>query len=235
VGQTFRPALHLVFVRGEARTSGDYAVEEGQREYLKLLFDTVPTALKEGVRTGFSVLLDPTREIAEREVALQQLGKLGKDAILALDVLGREERMRANEAIALADIRTVITSQAAYAYANGGLFDALDCLETPSRCLPKYAPGAPPFLSGETLMGSRAGYLRTFQPGPAATRDQIKKAKGSPTSLTSFAVTAVPEKPGQGGLRAFCGDATGRICVNEDGDAPPAEDGHCSDPCREPR
>jgi hypothetical protein len=216
VDQTFRPALYLVFVRGEASASGDHTIDAG-------------------VRTGFSVLLDPAREIAEREVALQQLGKLGKDAILALDVLGREERMRANEAVALSDIRTVITSQAAYAYANGGLFDALDCLETPSGCLPNYAAGAPPFLSGEPLMGSRAGYLRTFQPGPPANRDQIKKAKGSPTSLTAFAITAVPERPGQDGLRAFCGDATGRICVNEDGDAPRAEDGQCSDPCREPR
>lgn len=235
VSQTYRPALYLVFVRGEAKTAGDYEVEEGQREYLKLLFDTVPTALKEGVRTGFSVLLDPARGLQEREVALQQLGKLGKDAILALDVLGREDRVRANETTALADIRTVITSETAYAYANGGLFDNLDCLEAPSRCLPKYAVGAPQFLFGEPLMGSRAGYRRTFIPGPAATKDQIKKAKGSPSSLTAFAITAVPDKPGESGLRAFCGDATGRICVNDDGDAPPTEDGRCSDPCREPR
>lgn len=235
VAQTFRPALYLVFVRGEAKKDGDYEVEEGQRDYLKLLFDTVPTALKEGVRTGFSVLLDPTRSLPEREVALQQIGKLGKDAILALDVLGREDRIRANEAATLADIRTVITSEAAYAYANGGLFDNLDCLEAPARCLPKYSAGAPQFLSGEPLMGPRAGYRRTFIPGPAATKDQIKKAKGSASSLTAFAVTAVPEKPGESGLRAFCGDATGRICLNDDGDAPPAEDGRCSDPCREPR
>ena len=44
---------------------------------------------------------------------------------------------------------------------------------------------------------------------------------------------AVPLVPGESGVRSFCGDHTGRVCVVADGSLPPVKDGTCATPCTE--
>jgi hypothetical protein len=91
-------------------------------------------------------------------------------------------------------MRTVIAAQTAYASANGGFYDSrLQCLNAPSTCIPGYAPDAPTFLdSAVTSLQTRSGYKRFLYAGPPARREDIAKAKASPTSVQGFAYVAVP-------------------------------------------
>jgi hypothetical protein len=136
-------------------------------------------------------------------------------------------RMSAFEASALGDIRTVISGQVAYSSSNGGFFDTLPCLVEPGTCLSSYPKGSPSFLDPSLLQAEKSGYRRTFHPGPKAPR----KDKTSPSSLTAFAYTAVPLKPGETGKRGFCGDASGRLCFTTDGSQPKVVNGECDAAC----
>lgn len=142
-------------------------------------------------------------------------------------------RVAANEAAALGDIRTVISAEAAYQSASGGYYGPLDCLGAPSQCLPSYS--GPTFLDRTLAAGGmKSGYRRTFHPGNAVALG----ADGSPAprgSLESFAYVVVPEKPGQTGVRGFCGDASGRICFTTNGSAPAATGGMCDPGCQDLR
>jgi hypothetical protein len=42
---------------------------------------------------------------------------------------------------------------------------------------------------------------------------------------------AVPVQQGQSGVRAFCGDASGRLCYTVDGSAPEVVGGVCPENC----
>lgn len=131
------------------------------------------------------------------------------------------------ESAVLADLRTVLSAQAAYQEKNEGFADAdLECLARPSECLPEYPADAPAFLDGSLAApGERKGYRWSFHPGPPP--DEIL-LRGSDTSVTSYAYVAVPVDPGYTGVRAFCGDSNGAVCFTADGTAPPlAEDGTC--------
>jgi hypothetical protein len=131
---------------------------------------------------------------------------------------------RANESVAVASIRSVISAQVAYASANAGYYDLLSCLPRPWDCLPGYETAAPGFLDDVTASTSvRRGYIFTFHPGPAA----APKATTSKSSLTAWAYVAVPEKPGETGHSGYCGDSTGRVCFTRDGSAPLVVDGSC--------
>lgn len=137
-------------------------------------------------------------------------------------------RVSANEAGAIGDIRTVISAQAAYQSANAGYYDTLACLQKPEGCIPNYS--GPWFLDAE-LAGAadKAGYRRTFHPGPAASGPGAESR--SPSSLEGYAYTAVPVDQGTSGTRGFCGDASGRICQTMDGSAPPVTNGQCPETC----
>ena len=63
-------------------------------------------------------------------------------------------RASANESAAIGDCRTVISAQHAYASANGGFFDSLECLAFPTSCIPNYPVNAPQFLDEETAGAS---------------------------------------------------------------------------------
>jgi hypothetical protein len=136
-------------------------------------------------------------------------------------------RISAFEASAIGDIRTVISGEMAYSMSNEGFYDELRCLVEPGTCLPSYANGSPTFLDSSLLQAEKFGYRRTFHPGPKATR----RAKSSPTSVTAFAFTAVPLKPGETGNRGFCGDASGRVCFTSDGSLPKVVNGECDTAC----
>jgi hypothetical protein len=126
------------------------------------------------------------------------------------------------EATALGDIRTVISAQAAYADQNDGRYEPrLECLVEPSTCLPDYPANGPLFLDRRlAYLRPKAGYRRAFHPGPPAAPRPPLRGRPRPPGVLSFAYTAVPEEPGQTGVRGFCGDSTALICFTPDGREP---------------
>jgi hypothetical protein len=137
-----------------------------------------------------------------------------------------------SEASAIADLRSLANAEIAYATANGGFYDEPRCLLAPSGCIPGYSPTAPVFLKDIQISRPQRGYVLRFQPGrhvreiPPA---KVNVKTQSPTSVDHFAWTAVPEKPGEPGVRGFCIDDTGRITYTRDGTEPPVKDGRCMD------
>jgi len=137
-------------------------------------------------------------------------------------------RVSANESGAIGDTRTVISAQLTYASANGGYYDSLECLANPSGCIPGYPPQGPYMLGPELVAREKTGYRRTLHLGvPPVGQDP--SAKASPTSVVSFAYVAVPIVPNRTGVRAFCGDESGRIFFTSDGSEPRVEDGRCAE------
>ena len=148
---------------------------------------------------------------------------LGIVAGVAMPSLLRR-RVAANESATVADIRAVLAAQHSYQASNAGFYDTLDCLARPSACIPGYS--GPSFLDGGIAsLQPRAGYTRRFHPGPSPDRDRLLE-KGllprvpSSSSMTYFAYVALPVDRGSTGVRAFCGDASGRICYVIDGTMP---------------
>jgi uncharacterized membrane protein YhaH (DUF805 family)/type II secretory pathway pseudopilin PulG len=157
---------------------------------------------------------------------------IGIVAAIAIPSLLRA-RVAANEAAAIGNVRTVIAAQAAYQYANQGFYDGRwECLSGPQTCIPDYT--GPTFVDAAFLSGPRSGYIHELHGGaPAAA------AKGiSPSSTDAFAVTAYPVEAGKTGVRAFCGDSTGRVCAIASGSrdellsGSPGQSGlHCAEAC----
>lgn len=152
---------------------------------------------------------------------------IGIVAAIAIPSLLRA-RVSANESAVIADIRTVISAEAAYQTANRGYYDKLECLAEPAGCIPGHA-GPSVLLPEIARAATKNGYRRVFHPGPPASPRPVGV---SPTSMTSFAYVVVPDKQGTTGVRAFCGDATGRICYTVDGVMPEDLPGACPTDCR---
>jgi type II secretory pathway pseudopilin PulG len=163
-------------------------------------------------------------------VLLVVVATVGIIAAIAIPSLLRA-RVSANESSAMGDLRTVISAQAAYAASNGGFHDRLACMVEPGTCLPGYPPGAPRFLDPTMAQATRRGYVFTFHEGPRPTPGTFDPARVSPTSMTSFAYTAVPAQPNQTGVRGFCGDASGLLCFTTDGSEPRPVAGACPADC----
>ena len=161
--------------------------------------------------------------IACGAVSLVLLPFVGIIAAIAIPSLLRA-RVSANEAGAIGDTRTVISGQMTYASENGGHFDSLECLAAPASCLPGYQ--GPVMIDASLLAPDKSGYRRSLHLGSPAS-----EGHRSPSSVTSFAYVAVPIEPGRTGIRGFCGDETGRICVTSDGRVPVVTDGRCGEPC----
>jgi len=146
---------------------------------------------------------------------------IGIIAAIAIPSLLRA-RVSANEAAAIGDIRTFISAEVAYQSSANGVYGTPECLAKPAACIPNYQ--GPTFLDAELAsLRPKAGYKRTFVPGPS---------KG--TGLSSFALILEPVQRNQTGVRAFCGDASGVICQMVTGFAPTADGGACdlTDDCR---
>src|SRR5262249_42946669 len=120
-------------------------------------------------------------------------------------------RVSHNEATVVGDIRAITEAEVEYSKANGENYDTLHCLPAPSRCIPGYSAQKSAFLDAALATAQvKAGYRRTFHPGPAPAGGRRKDV--SPTSMTTWTYVAVPESPGSSGVRSFCGDGSGRIC-----------------------
>jgi hypothetical protein len=140
--------------------------------------------------------------------------------------------LKARERHALLTVRTVVMAGKNYATSNGGLFGELGCLTHPESCGKAWPADAPfPLDPSYRWDGVKLGYVRRFLAGPKLPDDEALRAGAAPGSLKAFAFTVAPEKPGETGLRAFCGDTSGRLCVTKDGREPPVKDGRC-DPCQ---
>jgi hypothetical protein len=147
---------------------------------------------------------------------------------ILMDELKRT-RIAANEAVAVADIRNFMTGQTLFMSLADGAYGEFRCMRRPSDCI----VGVPEeqMMEPGMLVAERRGYRRKFHPGARVTGP---KAKGSPSPfLKSFAYTAVPIAPGESGVRGFCGDPSGRICVTADGSEPAVVGGACASPCTE--
>jgi type IV pilus assembly protein PilA len=155
---------------------------------------------------------------------------IGIIAAIAIPSLLRA-RISANEAATIGDTRAVISAQVAYSTANSQQYDTIECLITPSSCIPGYAATSPTFLDATFANPTRHGYSFQLVPGPAPSAADFDAARASPTSLTSFAYVATPVSQNRTGVRSFCGDATGRICVNRDGSHFQVENGLCPADC----
>lgn len=151
----------------------------------------------------------------------------GLVAAIAIPSLLRA-RISANEASTLGDVRAILSAEAAYQSANGGYYDSLECLSGPTACIPGYNDQV--FLLGPSMAGDKAGYRRTFHPGPAAELGADEVGRVSPSSLQGFAFTAVPIEPGTTGIRSFCGDSTGVVC-SKSGAVVEVVDGACGPSC----
>jgi type II secretory pathway pseudopilin PulG len=163
-------------------------------------------------------------------VLVMGVAMVGIVAAIAIPSLLRA-RVSANEAATIGDLRTVVSAQAAYASANAGFPDRLECLAQPTQCIPNYPGTAPVFLDRLLLESPRHGYRFRFVPGTAAQPDGSAAGRISPSSLTGFAYVAEPVTAGQTGIRAFCAGASGLICFETSGAIREAGDGTCPETC----
>lgn len=138
-------------------------------------------------------------------------------------------RTSANEAVALRHVKAFAVAEGIYRGTSGGTYGPPECLADPVVCLPEYE--GPALLDAELASASvMSGYRRAFHPGPAAS--VADSAPGSPFAtgrLAGFAYTAVPVEKGRTGNRAFCADASGRVCAAASGDVDAAS-GACPPP-----
>jgi type IV pilus assembly protein PilA len=136
---------------------------------------------------------------------------IGIIAAIAIPSLLRA-RVSANEAATVGDIRTVISAQATYHSANGGIYGPLTCLAAPAvaGCIPSYPSSAPTFLDSQiAALLPKSGFNRSFEGQPM------------PGGLSCFTYHATPSVPNQTGVRGFAGDCSGRVCYSADGSAVP--------------
>jgi hypothetical protein len=141
----------------------------------------------------------------------------------------KRARLAANEAVAVGDIRTLVSAEMIFMGVTNGAYGDLRCLHIPAECI-KDIPDEK-LLEKAVMAPEKNGYRRKFHPG---SRVESPKAKGTPSPFVkTFAFTAVPLTPGESGTRAFCGDSTGRVCVNADGAEPVVTGGLCAAPCTE--
>jgi len=152
-------------------------------------------------------------------------------AAIALPGLLRA-RVSANEAAAIVDLKRTVSGELAYAELNDRYFDTPECLMSPAECIPGYPHDGPVFLS-EQVFRLKLGYQREFHPGPPAGERDIGSANLSPSSIQSFALVAYPSKHGLTGVRSFCFDSVGNVCLTTDGSIPHVSSGRCYSDCRE--
>lgn len=149
---------------------------------------------------------------------------------IALQALSRARRTPGVQG-GLGEVRTIVSAEKAYAGLNGGYFDTPACLGAPSQCVPGTPGSVPPFLDPSLArLEPRGGYEFRFEPGPFPSLDDAERGRVSKSSLTAFAVIAVP-RTGGGRGRAFCGDSRGTFCARADGTMPEARDGRCPKSC----
>jgi hypothetical protein len=121
--------------------------------------------------------------------------------------------------VARPGVEAVQKAQMAYKQANGGYFDSrLDCLVTPSNCIPGYPKGARTFLTGDLARVGTVGWFEwSLRAGQSP---HVAQAGMSASSAGAFAYIAVPIDPEYTGPFAYCADSAGTLCIRFDGARP---------------
>ena len=122
---------------------------------------------------------------------------IGIIAAIAIPSLLRA-RISANESMAIGNLRTVISAEAALPERRTAASTTCPaCLYAPGQCLGSNAPGVA-FLDQASVVFDvpKTGYVLQFHGGPAP----ADTSAVSPSSLEAFAVTAEPASP-QAGVR----------------------------------
>ncbi len=127
-------------------------------------------------------------------------------AAIAIPSLLRS-RIAANEASAVAAIRTITTAETAYAqtYPSIGYTCTLSDLGPPASGQGLSSTGGG-IIDGVLASGAKQGYALT-----------LSNCTGTPQ--TTYNSAAVPVTPGATGVRSFCSDASGTIWFGDDGTA----------------
>jgi prepilin-type N-terminal cleavage/methylation domain-containing protein len=129
---------------------------------------------------------------------------IGIIAAIAIPSLLRA-RVASNESATQGDIRTFMSSQAAYEASsrNNGYAPSASCLFVPSdnNCIPGYSATAPRFLDGNLATSTlvKSGYSRDYQPTSTA------MGKG----FDGYCYQASPSSLNRTGTRSFGGDNSG--------------------------
>ena len=148
---------------------------------------------------------------------------IGIIAAIAIPSLLRA-RVSANESATIGDIRTVISSEAAYHSASSGYYATAVCLLAPSGagCVPSYPTTAPTFVDSQiAALTPKSGYNRSMDESAAV-----------PGGLSCYHYTGVPINAGQTGVRGFGGDCSGQICITSNGTpVPPGAPGSMMPGC----
>ena len=143
---------------------------------------------------------------------------IGIIAAIAIPSLLRA-RVASNEAACIGDLRTVVSSEAAYASSNNGFYESkFACLVQPSAagCIPSYPAVAPTFLDSQlAAMTPKSGYGRTQNNSPI-----LPAGVYSATSVAALAYIGTPVGQGSTGVRGFGVDMSGVICQNMTGAIP---------------
>ena len=131
-----------------------------------------------------------------------------------------------DDQVILNDLRALQEAEVVYEGLTSS-YGTLDCLAEPWTCIAGF-PGDRSLLPHPAIasLAPENGYARHFFPGPPA---PVPHSIG-PAGLMSSAYTAVPVKDRRG-RKAYCVDATGRVCATLDGRPPKVENGTCASPC----
>jgi type IV pilus assembly protein PilA len=128
---------------------------------------------------------------------------IGIIAAIAIPSLLRA-RVSANEAGTIGDIRTIISSNAAYESSSNGVGYAptMSCLSTPSNaaCIQNYASEAPTFV--DPVLGTATG---------GNTKLGYTRAYGAGALNRTFCYGAIPTVQNRTGTRSFGGDDAGIV------------------------
>jgi prepilin-type N-terminal cleavage/methylation domain-containing protein len=138
---------------------------------------------------------------------------IGIIAAIAIPSLLRA-RVSSNEAATLGDIRSVISAEAAYHSAAGGLYGTPLCLLVPSSagCIPAYSVTAPTFVDSQIAsLTAKSGYDRAFFGLPI------------PGGLGCYVYQTTPSSQDKTGVRGLSGDCSGLICFTPDGTPVPLD------------
>jgi hypothetical protein len=131
-------------------------------------------------------------------------------------------RVSAAEALAIGDLRSLVTAESEYAKSHNGDFTTIECLLAPRDCGGHRNKGLIPKELGTAV---RRHYVFTFIAGtsiPAAVGYQAEPR------LSSFAYVAIPiDSSGRFGARGFCADATGALRAGKQGVVPTVIDTRC--------
>jgi len=141
---------------------------------------------------------------------------IGIIAAIAIPSLLRA-RVSANEAQVIGDTRSVISAEAVYASANGGLYAPLENLVQPNVGIPNYPTTAPTFLGldiGLPTGYTKSGYFREW--ADASATAPVVTAFQDPASVFEFCYYSTRSSV-LTGVRAFSGVGAGAIYTDMTG------------------